>query len=102
MSDDALTSFTRESFAGHIGATFHVHFDETSELELKLTEANSVGGESDHRDPFSVIFVGPLEPVLPQAIYTLMHEDLGTLDLFLVPVGPDRAQTGIQYEAVFT
>ena len=31
---------------------------------------------------------GPLEPVLPQAIYGLDHDALGHLDLFLVPIGP--------------
>lgn len=51
------------------------------------------------RAPFSVVFSGPSEPVLPQGIHTVEHEQLGTLELFLVPIGP--GEEGMRYEAVF-
>jgi len=38
--------------------------------------------------------------MLPQATYTLEHTELGELDIFLVPVGPDGGGRQ-QYEAVF-
>ena len=101
MNDDPLISLDRAAFAGHVGTRFGLQHDD-AQIELKLAEVDTVGGDSDHREPFAVIFLGPLEPVLPQAIYSLMHEELGVLDLFLVPVGPDKDRTGIQYEAVFT
>jgi hypothetical protein len=37
--------------------------------------------------------------VLPQAIYQLEHDRMGTMDIFLVPIGPDGQ--GMGYEAVF-
>jgi hypothetical protein len=49
--------------------------------------------------PFSIIFRGPSGQSLPQRIYRLEHAQLGTLDLFLVPIGPDGV--GMCYEAVF-
>jgi hypothetical protein len=38
-------------------------------------------------------------PVLPQGIQRLSHAELGELDLFLVPIGPDAQ--GMRYEAAF-
>jgi hypothetical protein len=38
--------------------------------------------------------------LLPQRIYRLEHDELGALDLFLVPIGRD--DSGVRYEAVFT
>jgi hypothetical protein len=37
---------------------------------------------------------------MPQRIYRLQHEELGQLELFLVPIGPDA--DGMCYEAVFS
>jgi hypothetical protein len=50
--------------------------------------------------PFTLTFVGPLQPVLPQRIYHMEHAAVGEFALFLVPVGPSAQ--GMQYEAVFT
>ena len=52
-------------------------------------------------EPFSAYFLGPRSPALPQRIYTVDHDQLGTLDLFLVPLGPDPKTGGMLYEAVF-
>ncbi len=102
MSDQSLLSLTRETFAGRLGERFAIRLDQRAELELTLIEASKLGGESDQREPYSLIFLGPLEPVLEQSIYALEHAELGTLEIFLVPVGPDKKKTGIQYEAVFS
>jgi hypothetical protein len=48
------------------------------------------------RAPFSLVFRGGPTPPLPQRIHRVEHAELGALEIFLVPVGPDR------YEAVFT
>ena len=37
---------------------------------------------------------------LPQAIYPLHHPQLGTLEIFLVPIKPDKR--GSLFQAVFT
>lgn len=50
-------------------------------------------------ESFSLFFRGPLTPFFQQATYSLQHEKLGPLDMFLVPLGPDGDR--MQYEAVF-
>ena len=57
-------------------------------------------GPHGRREPFSLVFRGPRSPWARQGIYRLEHDGLGSLDLFLVPLGPDAA--GMRYEAVFT
>ena len=52
------------------------------------------------RQAFSLIFRGPLEPVLEQQIWPMQHAAMGSLEIFLVPIGPDKK--GMRYEAVFT
>ena len=47
-----------------------------------------------------LVFSGPATPVLAQATYALAHDELGPMDLFLVPIGHD-VEGNVQYEAVF-
>lgn len=73
-------------------------------LSLHLVKVSLLGnGVPGGRVPFSLIFRHSLLPqnaYLPQQIYHLEHPTLGTLDLFLVPLGPDSE--GMRYEAIFT
>lgn len=96
-----LEAFTHETFAGREGEAFPIRLDDGSSLETRLQSARTWGSGSDgHRVPFTLTFVGPMQPVLPQRIYRLEHPDIGAFELFLVPVGPGAQ--GMQYEAVFT
>lgn len=96
-----LDTFTHDTFAGHEGEPFRVRLDDGSAVEARLSSARTWGSGSDgRRVPFTLTFVGPLQPVLPQRIYHLEHDAIGTFELFLVPVGPNTQ--GMQYEAVFT
>lgn len=88
---------------------FQAHLNEgvrvlagASTLDFELVEASEMPSSqvTAGRRPFSVIFRGPKEPILPQSIYRVSHDQLGELDLFLVPLGPGRE--GVRYEAVFT
>jgi len=96
-----LADLTREHFAPHVGEAFRMRRDPVS-LELVLTETENVGSPSPSggRQPFSLVFTGPHEPLLPQRTYHLEHGEMGRLDLFLVPIG--IGERGAQYEAVFT
>lgn len=97
-----LANLTIDDFLAHLNQTFQLALDDTSSLVLELVEANKLGRQPDEgrRHAFSIIFHGPAEPLLPQQIYRLNHAEMGSLDLFLVPLGPTR--TGLRYEAVFT
>lgn len=107
MKGDKLT---RETFAVRQGERFRLRAGE-EELETVLVEVVGRGvapsgkplqatGAPPHREPFSLLFRAPRQPPLPQQIYPLDHDELGTLELFLVPVGED--DEGRYYEAVFT
>lgn len=73
-------------------------------LSLRLVEVSELGhGAQGHdaagRRPFSLLFWAPTVAYLPQQIYQLVHSTLGTLDLFLVPLGPHNG--GMLFQAVF-
>ena len=98
-----LNQLTHKSFMPYLNQTFRLKLGEDT-LELTLLESITIGSdpEDGQRHPFSVLFLGPAEPPLPQQIYQVEHGEMGELSLFLVPLGPDKTGPGIRYEAVFT
>jgi hypothetical protein len=94
-----LEDLTIDSFSGLVGERFQLE-DGGSPCEFMLTECTRLGGASLGRIPFSLLFRGPVDPVLPQRVYRMRHAEFGTLELFLVPIG--REPDGTIYEAVFT
>jgi hypothetical protein len=102
VSDTAW--FTYDDFAGHVGEEFLVA-PAGEELALTLVEVTTgpepggTGPEGTSRQQFSLVFRGPRQPVLDQAIHELRHATMTGLDLFLVPLGPDG--DGMRYEAAF-
>jgi hypothetical protein len=99
--------FTAAAFAEHLATVFRLQSGgEPLPLELvEVQRASFAGnpaalGPAGRREPFSLLFRGPRSPWAPQGSYRLEHEQLGTLELFLVPLGPDA--DGMRYEAVFT
>ena len=99
-----LETFTLATFAEHAGQKFRMHVGPSEAIELELIEifartSGAVIGDA-RREPFSIVFRGPTHPLQQQRIYKLEHEKLGTFELFLVPIGPDK--DGMRYEAVFT
>jgi hypothetical protein len=109
-TDRSLETLTAEDFRPHQGSRFRLSGGPSAvSLDTVLAEVTEHGEvrSGPFRAPFSVVFRGPLQPVAPQGIYRVEHEKLGTLDLFVVPVGPDEpAEPGqaprvMRYEAVF-
>jgi len=70
------------------------------EIELVEVGEHASGSRDGYRAPFSLLFHGPLTPVMPQAIYRVEHERLGAFGLFVVPVGPTPGGA-MRYEVVF-
>ena len=93
-----LESYTIDTFSPLVGSAFMLHADATHELELELIQAQATARTHNGR-PFSLVFRGPRAPVAIQRIYPLDHRTLGSIELFLVPIGPD--EHGMNYEAVF-
>jgi hypothetical protein len=108
-----LETLTAKDFRDHRGTRLRLtagspEGGQSVSVEAKLAEVSEFteAAQGTFRAPFSVLFHGPAEPVLPQGIYRLEGEDFGSVELFLVPVGPqaaspDDAPAAMGYEAVF-
>lgn len=99
-----LEKCTESVFSECKGHTFRIHVQSEATIEVELVDVQGLGAqpseeEPARRAPFSVVFRGPMDVQLSQGTYTVDHDMLGALDLFLVPIGPD--QTGMRFEAVF-
>ena len=74
--------------------------DEVRPIVLaEVRDLSHTGDDPDFRAPFSMIFEETGAPQRDQGTYVVHHETLGTLALFLVPIGPGRE--GQRYEATF-
>ena len=97
-----LDKLTANDFRPHLGSSFHVTVDGADEpLGLTLIEVSELGDEGGgpRQDPFSLVFRGPRDVYLPQQIYTIHNDEMGTLNIFLVPIRPD--EQGMRVQAVF-
>jgi hypothetical protein len=96
-----LETLTKENWTKYLGENFQVDAGNFGSLVMKLAAVSGYGQrQGGNREAFSLLFCGPLRPVLPQHIYRIGHAGIGELDIFLVPVGPQV--DGLGYEAVFT
>jgi hypothetical protein len=97
---DALTL---EDFVGRRGETFRVESDEGRSLAFELTAVAPLSdgrGDFGHRLPFSLEFLGPEANALPQASYEFTHDEMGRLDIFIVPI--ERVDNRLKYQAIFS
>ena len=94
-----IAQLTAADFTPHVKGSFHIA-RAAGDVTLRLVEVQRLGEALRPGGAFSLQFISPPGPFLPQAIYPVAHADLGTLELFLVPLGPRGG--GNSYEAVFT
>jgi hypothetical protein len=89
---------TRESFIPHVGTGFKVSHGTSQPVWIRLigaeafptdpTHTQSINAASSRKSTtYMLRFLGSSEKALPQGIYTLEHDKLGTLKLMLVPSG---------------
>lgn len=91
-----LETLTIADFAPLLHQRFRVDPGEQPPFDVELVEITEIEREPGGRAPFSLVFAGGPSSPLPQRIYRVDHDDLGTMEIFLVPIAADR------YEAVFT
>jgi len=102
-----LADLTISDFVGHVNDSFRIALGTEELLELQLIEARTIGESRRpaapglREQPFSLIFKSPRDRLLAQRIYPIEHPALGTLEIFLVPLGPAADATGLHYQAVF-
>jgi hypothetical protein len=98
---DNLETLTIDVFESRVGECFHIRAQPGGDLEAELIEARALGkAAGDRRAPFALSFRTAQLAALPQQIYQVAHDEIGSYGIFLVPVGPDGK--GMVYEAIFT
>ena len=91
--------FSRRRFEAALHQVFEIQVPGHAPIAVRLTEVKLVR-RTGGIEQFSVLFTGPAAPQLGQRTYRFVSEPLGELDLFMVPVGPNRAGEA-QYEVCF-
>lgn len=95
-----LATLTVDHFLPLSGQVFRVTpaGGEGVPMTLCKVRPSSRRGPSGFRQPFAVEFKPAQNIVLPQGLFVIEHETLGTMELMMTPV---LANGGCQYEAVF-
>jgi hypothetical protein len=93
-----LEDLNAQRFLSQLGTIFTTQLPDSTQLELELFEVEEPPS-APQMELFRLAFRGPRTPRLPQQIYLLRHEKLGSFGLFLTAVGMDQA--GICYESIF-
>ena len=92
-----MTDLSLDHFAGGVGSPFDVRVGE-ERLGLVLDQAEPLSRAVRDAGAFRLEFVGPVDPLLPQGIYSF---EVGGAkhDIFIVPIA--RNPSGCRYEAIF-
>jgi hypothetical protein len=93
MAVVSLDATSRDDFARHEGSRWR-----TSDRVTLLLDDVSPRIVSGPWECFSLYFRGPPDAMLGQGSYAFDHDELGSLELFLVPLQPDA--DGPRYESV--
>ena len=94
-----LAALAIGDFSPHLEAVFDMQAA-GGVVPLKLAKVDPAGNSGRAGGAFSLIFVAPKGPFLPQAIYPVKHPALGVMEMFLVPIRPTEEGNG--YQAIFT
>lgn len=90
-------TFNHESLAGQLNTKFALA-DAAQPFELELVEVTEPTVTASQTF-FSLFFLSSGDFMLPQGTYRMNHEQLGEIEVFLVPTA--READGYKYEAVF-
>src|SRR5262245_62630490 len=100
-----LDRLTLSDFEPLCGSAFGADLGAAPGVGLELIEARALKGaptrpgRPERRQPFALTFRACTPNYIPQGTYSLTHDRLGRLEIFLVPVGRD--EDGLLLEAVF-
>lgn len=103
-----LDKLTADVFRPVLNEHFQVFVQGYDPIVMELIEVNDrsqftsgkMMAELGQRMPFTLLFRSAPNIYLPQSIYHIENPSVESMDIFLVPVGPDSK--GMQYEAVFS
>jgi hypothetical protein len=92
-----MRALSFDEFEGRDGDSFELLLGDGA-LPITLTRAQVLPSSGREGGAFTLDWLGPCEPLLPQSIYTFRDGDQ-QFEMFIVPIGRDR--DGTRYEAVF-
>ena len=87
----------REAFAAAVNSGFDVRSGDEAPVKFTLLECN-IQVDTDVQECYSLVFRGPSDQPAVQGLYLLENDELGKLQLFLVPI--KRDDQGLYFEAV--
>jgi hypothetical protein len=98
-----LSAVRSSDFTPCIGTEFRTDDEAGGAIALELVEASPLPLQrgAPRPEPFSLIFRGPADRPLDQRVCSLEHDQLGRIELFLVPIGPGSDGRGPYYQAIF-
>jgi hypothetical protein len=98
----ALQLLTASDFKSQVSKDFFIHFSSEVITTAQLEKVVDLPPYKNlERKPFSILLQTTQKHYhYQQAIYTIEQSALGTMQIFLVPVGCN--EKGVQYEAVFS
>jgi hypothetical protein len=99
----AAKPMSRESFLPHQGSEFHIKSDEHITTVGKLVEvgpARTLHGNAGSFVSFALLFEVRPDFAAQSRMYVVSHEQLGSMELFLSPVG--KSKRHVHLEAVFS
>ena len=88
---------THENFAKNLNTEYQVELD-GEQIQLVLISISHLK-KTEKQEEFSIMFRGPLDHPLPQAIHQFRHANMGDFPLFIVPTS--KGDEGYQYQAIF-
>jgi hypothetical protein len=97
-----LEKLTALDFTPHLHDHFTITLQDGQPYVLELVSVRELGEarQPTSRRPFSLHFINPrTDSYLGQRIYCLEHPQMGNLELFMVPLGPEQAV--MRYEVIF-
>jgi hypothetical protein len=93
---DAPAPFGRDLFAPAVGSEFHLRAPDGRSVPVVLTKLTDRGADG-YTTQFSLLFSVPAGGPTQQDVYTLEQEQVGSVQLLLVPVA--RLEDGLLFEA---
>jgi hypothetical protein len=81
----------REKFAAEVGTAFVLKAAEDYSVDVTLLTVSELKERPSNRS-FSIVFKVPDGYTVEQGLYDLEHTRLGSMQLFLVPVGDNRLE----------
>ncbi|HRI04245.1 MAG TPA: hypothetical protein PLL77_10930 [Pyrinomonadaceae bacterium] len=98
MSEIAIQLPSKSEFLAVNNSIFTASNGEGKDFEICLVSVEEIVS-NDFQENFTLLFRAEPDVGTQQGIYVLKHEELGEMDLFLVPIKKD--ETGLYFEAVF-